>query len=357
MNNNQKVPLTLFEISEAAKKRVTLIDKEFTDGFEFVKNYPKSVTFFGSARFEENDAYYQKARQLAARIVTELHYAVVTGGGPGIMEAANKGAYEAGGNSIGFTIELPHEQITNKYLTDQIGFHYFFSRKVCLAFSAEAYIFFPGGFGTLDEFTEILTLIQTGKIPKAPIILFGQDSWLPLETFFKDVLIKNQTIDPEDTSLYVITDDEDQILEIIKNAPIRIGLQYSQKSEEATNQNGKDKGEGPLSSLSQKHCVPCEGDTIPLSSDDSKELLKHVNQWTLIEDKEIEKTYDFKNFNEAINFMNIVAQIAKKEDHHPDINLHDFKKVDIKISTHSIDGLSENDFILAAKIDEALRNI
>ena len=190
--NNKTKPITLLEISEASQKRIALITKEFTNGFEFIKNYPRSVTFFGSARTKSGELYYEKAKELANRIVKELHYSVITGGGPGIMEAANKGAYEAGGNSLGLTISLPHEQLTNSYLTDREDFHYFFSRKVCLSFSAEAYIFFPGGFGTLDEFLEILTLIQTNKIPKAPIILIGESHWTPLEEFFKNIIIENR---------------------------------------------------------------------------------------------------------------------------------------------------------------------
>jgi len=256
MDNNQKdaegAPLSLFEISEASQKRVALITKEFADGFEFIKNYPRSVTFFGSSRTKEGDYYYEKARGLARKIVEELHYSILTGGGPGIMKAANRGAFEAGGNSLGLTISLPHEQLTNEYLTHQIDFHYFFSRKVCLSFSAEAYVFFPGGFGTLDEFTEILTLIQTNKIPKAPIILVGENHWRPLEEFFKNILVKEQMIDADDISLYTITDDENTILEIIKKAPVRLGLKYDHKSELPMQHNGHGKGEGPLSALSKK---------------------------------------------------------------------------------------------------------
>ncbi|MEK7116735.1 MAG: TIGR00730 family Rossman fold protein [Patescibacteria group bacterium] len=252
---NETKPLTLLEISESAKKRVTLISKEFTDGFEFIKNYPRSVTFFGSARTKGGEYYYEKARKLAGRIVEELRYSVVTGGGPGIMRAANRGAYEAGGNSIGLTIDLPSEQSVNEYLTDKIGFHYFFSRKVCLSFSAEAYIFFPGGFGTLDEFVEILTLMQTNKVPRAPIILIGKNHWQPLEEFFKNILLKDGLINSDDISIYTITDDEEAVLEIIKNAQIRIGLEYNQKSEEPGKQNEHDKGEGPLSELSKEHYI------------------------------------------------------------------------------------------------------
>jgi uncharacterized protein (TIGR00730 family) len=248
---NENKPITLLEISEAAKKRVTLISKEFTNGFEFVRNYPRSVTFFGSARTKEDDHFYKKARGLASQIVTKLHYSVTTGGGPGIMEAANRGAFEAGGNSLGLTIELPHEQMTNKYLTDREDFHYFFSRKVCLSFSAEAYIFFPGGFGTLDEFLEILTLVQTNKIPKAPMILVGTDFWSPLEKFFREVLLANNSIEEKDFSLYTITDDDIEILKIIKKAPIRLGLKYdenSDKTEDISSENGHE----PLGGLFKK---------------------------------------------------------------------------------------------------------
>lgn len=251
MDKNTK-PVTLSEISEALSKRVTFISKEFTNGFEFVKNYPRSVTFFGSARTKEDEPCYKKAMALAGKIVTELHYSVITGGGPGIMEAANRGAFEAGGNSLGLTISLPHEQITNPYLTDQEDFHYFFSRKVCLSFSAEAYVFLPGGFGTLDEFLEILTLVQTAKIPKAPIILVGVSFWSALEQLFKETLLKNKTIEEEDLSLYTITDDEEEILKIIKQAPIRLGLKYDGDLEKLKKSGPIKNGHEPLGALFKK---------------------------------------------------------------------------------------------------------
>jgi uncharacterized protein (TIGR00730 family) len=239
---------TFSEIIEDTEKRLSVISQEFKKGFDFINNYPRSVTFFGSARTKEDNGYYKKARDLAKRIVEELHYSVVTGGGPGIMEAANRGAYEAGGNSLGLTISLPKEQISNKYLTDNENFHYFFSRKVCLSFSAEAYLFFPGGFGTLDEFLEILTLVQTNKIPKAPVILVGTDFWTPLKTFFQESLLKDESVDKKDIELFKITDDEDEIIEIIKNAPVRLGVRFNGKTSklETKNKNG---GGGPLSSL------------------------------------------------------------------------------------------------------------
>jgi uncharacterized protein (TIGR00730 family) len=252
MKNEENKPLTLLEISEATRERVNLISKEFKSGFDFINNYPRSVTFFGSARTEEDDSYYKKARHLAGRIAQELHYAVMTGGGPGIMEAANRGAFDAGGNSLGLTISLPKEQLDNKYLTDKVEFHYFFSRKVCLSFSAEAYLFFPGGFGTLDEFSEILTLIQTHKVPKSPIILVGKSFWTPLQDFFKEVLVKNQTIDEQDLSLYNITDDEDEIINLIKQMPVRFGVKYDKNSDKVVEANNSKTKNEPITGLLKK---------------------------------------------------------------------------------------------------------
>jgi uncharacterized protein (TIGR00730 family) len=137
------------------------------------------------------------------------------------MEAANRGAFEGKGKSLGLNIKLPNEQNSNKYLTEEVDFDYFFTRKVCLTFSAEAYIYFPGGFGTLDELFEILTLIQTGKIEKRPVILVGKDYWNNLDIFIKESLLITEKINEEDTELYTITDNEDEIIELIRNAPIR----------------------------------------------------------------------------------------------------------------------------------------
>lgn len=221
-----KEPLTLEEVRAESCKlpepdgRLNKINEEFVRGLSFIKQYPHSVTFYGSARFEEDHPLYQKARSLAYRIVKELGHSVVTGGGPGIMEAANRGANEAGGDSLGLNIELPHEQIVNPYVKDSVEFYYFFSRKVALSFSANAYIYFPGGYGTMDEFSEILELVQTKKIPEVPLVLVDSAFWRPLDMFFKNTLYQDyKTIHLEDTGLYKITDDEDEILEIIKNAP------------------------------------------------------------------------------------------------------------------------------------------
>lgn len=228
MHNNSSNPLTFSQMSNLALERVALISKEFNEGFEFLKNYPKSVSIFGSTRTSSGTPYYDKATKLSTRIVNDLHYSIVTGGGPGIMEAANKGAYEAGGNSIGLLIELPGSQLVNQYLTSQISFHHFFVRKVCLAFSAEAYIFFPGGFGTLDEFSEILTLVQTLKITQVPIILVGVEYWKPLINFMKEKMLEEKMIDENDLSLFLLTDDEDQIMEAIKNVPIKFGVPHNE---------------------------------------------------------------------------------------------------------------------------------
>ena len=222
-------PLTKKELHETASERVNLIAKEFTNGFKFLEDYPKSVTIFGGSHLVESDEYYKKAYSLGTRIVKDLQYSVFTGGGPGIMEAANRGAFDAGGQSLGLTIELSHKQIQNQYLTKKVDFYYFFSRKVCMSFSAEAYVFFPGGFGTLDEFFEIVTLVQTNKIEPVPIILFGSDFWKPIEEMMKKVLLERGTIDPQDLNLYTITDDENHVLDIIRNAPVHVGVEFEHR--------------------------------------------------------------------------------------------------------------------------------
>jgi uncharacterized protein (TIGR00730 family) len=222
-------PLTRSEMHHAALKRISLITKEFESGFKFIEHYPKSVTIFGGTRFKEDNPYYIKARSLGNRIVKELGYSVLTGGGPGIMEAANRGAFEAGGDSVGLTIELPEEQVVNPYLSKHLGFYYFFSRKVCMTFSAEAYVIFPGGIGSLNEFFEIMTLIQTHKIEKIPVILVGGDFWNPIDKMMRDELLSRETIDEDDLNLYTITDDEEKIIDIIRKAPVRTGVKFEHK--------------------------------------------------------------------------------------------------------------------------------
>ncbi|MEK9158282.1 MAG: TIGR00730 family Rossman fold protein [Patescibacteria group bacterium] len=197
------------------------ITKEFRDGFEILKKYPKSVTIFGSSRLSPVDPYYKQAQELAGLIVKELGYSVISGGGPGIMAGANFGAKEAGGNSIGFAINLPREQKINPYVTSAMEFKYFLSRKAMLTFSAEAFICFPGGYGTFDELFSVLTLIQNKKIPRVPIILIGQDFWNDLKDFMVSKMLgKVQSIDKSDLDLFMITDDLNKVIEIIKKAPI-----------------------------------------------------------------------------------------------------------------------------------------
>ncbi len=207
------------------KSRLCVVNEELKHGFELMKKYPKSVTFFGSARLPENNQHAINATKLAKRL-SELGYAITTGGGHGIMGAAHKGSHEAGGPSLGINIELPFEQTMNEYITDYVDFHHFFSRKVILAYSAEAYVYFAGGFGTMDELFEILTLIQTRKIPRIPVILFGSDFWKPLDDFIQTNLVeKNKTVSPEDTEIYTIIDDLEEAVRIIQAAPIRAELE------------------------------------------------------------------------------------------------------------------------------------
>lgn len=215
-------PVTLKTLEKIIHKRVDTADKELEKGYNLITKYPRSVSILGSARFTEDSKYYKHARSLAGRIAKELNYAVVTGGGPGIMEAGNRGAFEAGGVSLGFTIILPTEQKDNPYLTDYAKFQYFFTRKTLLFFSAETYVYYPGGFGTFDELFEILTLIQTKKIPPTPVILVGKEFWEPLLELIDNKLYhETYTINLEDEKIYQIVDSEDEIIEIIKKAPFR----------------------------------------------------------------------------------------------------------------------------------------
>jgi uncharacterized protein (TIGR00730 family) len=161
------------EMMDITTKRGKKVVEELTMGIRAIRKYPKSVTIFGSARLKPGSEFYEKARSLGGKIC-EAGYAVITGGGPGVMQGANHGTFEKCGTGIGFNIELPFEQNINPYVTHGVDFHYFFTRKVSMTFSGEAYIYFPGGFGTLDELFEILTLIQTKKIPKIPVILVGK---------------------------------------------------------------------------------------------------------------------------------------------------------------------------------------
>ncbi len=188
--------------------------KDLEQGLAKVRTFAQGVSIFGSARLPENSKWCKMAEKLGFMLAQNGH-AVISGGGPSIMQAANKGAYEAGGRSIGLNIELPHEQHINPYVTDSIEFHYFFARKVMLTIASKVYVFFPGGFGTLDEFSEILILMQEGKMPKMPMFLIGKSYWKPLDRFFETKMQKAGTINAKDRKIYKITDD---ITEVVKAA-------------------------------------------------------------------------------------------------------------------------------------------
>lgn len=202
--------------------RVFRIMAEFVEGFQFLADFKKTVTFFGSARFKENNKWYKTAQELG-KILGKSKYTVITGGGPGIMEAGNRGVVEGKGESVGINIQLPYEQRVNPYVQKSRGFYYFFTRKVMLSFAAQAYVFFPGGYGTLDELLEILTLVQTKKIyDRIPIILVGKDFWGDLDKWMKKKLLDQyQTIDREDLNLYHIVDTPEEAFAIIKKSKPR----------------------------------------------------------------------------------------------------------------------------------------
>ena len=192
-------------------------DQEFEQAFKILKKYPARVTIFGSARTAPSDKYYKKAEEVAGALAQE-GYTVVSGGGGGIMEAANKGARDAGGHAIGFNIVLPHEQKLNAYTTEHLAFNYFFTRKVMMTFYSHAFIYFPGGFGTLDELFEVITLIQTKKMSPVPIILIGKDYWTDLDEFIKKQLLGEKLISKGDEKLYTITEDIHDICGLITSS-------------------------------------------------------------------------------------------------------------------------------------------
>lgn len=190
-------------------------DKEFVKAFKILNKYPKRVTFFGSARdLNSNEDDREAAYKLAGELAKQ-GYMVLSGGGAGIMGASNKGAFDAGGASVGFNIKLPHEQNPNPYTTDELQFRYFFTRKVSLSFYSHAYVYFPGGFGTMDELFEIITLIQTHKMPRLKVILFGHWFWDGLDAFIKHNLLENGFISDSDEQIYTITDDINEALRLI----------------------------------------------------------------------------------------------------------------------------------------------
>ena len=215
-------------------RRFARYTRDLVYGLETIKQFPQGVTIFGSARFHPTNKYYQAAYELGAKLAQHSH-TVTTGGGPGIMEAANRGAFENHGRSVGMNIKLRTEQDLNPWTTDSMEFHYFFARKVMMTMASKMFVFFPGGFGTMDEFCEVLEMVHTGKMPMSPIVLYGQEFWSGLDQWFGGLMSDwhlIETGDPNEMNemshvkasdfglvknarnLYYITDNVDEIVKI-----------------------------------------------------------------------------------------------------------------------------------------------
>ena len=195
--------------------RIFRIMAEFVEGFDVLSQVGQAVTMFGSARIDASHPMYKMAEKTAYLLAKE-GYVIITGGGPGIMEAGNKGAMNAKGKSIGLNIELPFEQVPNKYVTTLINFHYFFCRKFMFLKYASAFVIFPGGYGTLDEFTESITLIQTKRMEGFPVILVGSEYWKGFVDWMRNVVLKNQCIAAEDLNIFQIVDTPEEVVKVIK---------------------------------------------------------------------------------------------------------------------------------------------
>jgi uncharacterized protein (TIGR00730 family) len=218
MNDNTKITFI-----KEDPWRIFRIMAEFVDSFETLSQLSPAVTIFGSARIKPRDPWY-KAGVTLAKGLARHNLAVITGGGPGIMEAVNKGAALAGGKSVGLNIELPHEQRGNRYANVPIHFHYFFARKVCFVKYSIAFVFMPGGFGTLDELFEVLTLVQTERIPRFPLVLFGRAYWEGLLAWMKESMeAKAKYISPGDLDLLTLTDDPQEAIDLILDYRDRVG--------------------------------------------------------------------------------------------------------------------------------------
>lgn len=203
----------LRKLSIADLERANAYAKDLGRGLQIVRSFPQGVTIFGSARLPQDSKYCKMAYELGGMLAKNGH-AVITGGGPGIMEAASRGSYEIGGRTIGLNITLKHEQFPNPYLTDCVTFEYFFARKVSLAMAAKVFVFFPGGFGTMDEISEILCLMQEEKMPKMPVFLVGSDYWKGFDKVIGKMLLL-KLISAPDTKIFKITD---KLSDVIKAA-------------------------------------------------------------------------------------------------------------------------------------------
>lgn len=208
------------DFRSGASWRIFRIMAEFIEGFEFLADLKKEVTIFGSARCDATTHYYKEAEKLGA-MLAKNGFAVITGGGPGIMEAGNRGATAGGGPSIGLNIELPHEQRINPYVGKAKAFHYFFTRKVMLTASAQAYVYFPGGFGTVDELLEIITLIQTRKMCPLPIVLVGKQYWGGFVAWMKEAMLTEKYIAAEDLNIFTVVDTAEEAYELVKDSVAR----------------------------------------------------------------------------------------------------------------------------------------
>ena len=204
-------------------ERIERIGRELAEGFQKLAGVGPAVSVFGSARTSEHDPQYELARR-TAHLLGEAGFAVITGGGPGIMEAANRGARDADARSIGLNIELPFEQGTNAYVDTALRFHYFFTRKLMFVRYACGFVVFPGGFGTLDELFEALTLVQTGKIRHFPVVLVGGDYWRGLTDWMQERLLAEAKISPADLDLVQATDDPARVVEIVATGAARQGV-------------------------------------------------------------------------------------------------------------------------------------
>ena len=213
MKNRRKLKL---ETDLGDPWRVFRIMAEFVDGFSSLSEIGPAVTVFGSARLKKEHKAYKLAERTTYLLAKE-GYAIITGGGPGIMEAANKGAKAAGGQSVGLNIELPYEQIPNKYITTMISFHYFFCRKVMFLKYAKAFVIFPGGFGTMDEFFECLTLIQTKRSESFPVIVVGKKYWKGLIDWMQDSMLKEKCVHSGDFKIFQVVDSPEEVVGIVKD--------------------------------------------------------------------------------------------------------------------------------------------
>jgi uncharacterized protein (TIGR00730 family) len=231
MANKAGAPRRIYRASaEPLAADVSLIAAEFLAGFQLVEQIDRpAVSIFGSARIAEGSATYEQARE-TGRAFAEAGFAVVTGGGPGVMEAANRGAQEAGGLSVGFNVVLPHEQLPNAYLDVSLTLVHFYVRKTMLVKAAEGFVMFPGGFGTLDEMFEALTLIQTGKVRHFPVVLVGTSYWQGLLAWIRDAQLRAGAVTQEDIDILKLTDDPEEVVAIVRD--------YASRAEKASADEG-----------------------------------------------------------------------------------------------------------------------